>query len=252
MTSSDAVGAALKSRVARYWTARAEGFGRQRRRELAERSQVWLEELTAYLPATADVLDVGCGTGFFTVLLAGAGYQVTGIDLTAAMIEQARQQAREQEAAITAAGGSVRLEVMDAEAPTVPDDAFDAIVTRNLTWTLPHLPAVYRAWYRLLRPGGILVNIDGDYAHAPDRLTGTGPHAGLSDIQVDDYERLRTQMSTFHRRRPAWDAELLEQAGFTDVTVDTDAWRRLYPPTGEFSNPTEVFVLTARRPGEVV
>lgn len=250
MTSADAAGAALKSRVARYWTARAEGFGRQRRRELAQRGQVWLEELTTYLPETGDVLDVGCGTGFFTFLLAGAGYQVTGIDLTAAMIEQARAQAAEQEEAIAAAGGSVRLEVMDAEAPHLPDGSFDAIVTRNLTWTLPHLPDVYRAWYRLLRPGGVLVNIDGDYAHASDRLTGTGPHAGLSENQVDAYEQLRTQMSTLHRRRPAWDRELAEQAGLTDVTVDADAWRRLYPAQGEFSNPTRVFVLSARRPGE--
>lgn len=249
MTGSDDPGD-LKGRIATYWTARAASFGQLRRRELASaRRQVWLAELTRHLPpAPARVLDVGCGTGFFTFLLAEAGYHVTGIDLTAAMIEQARAQAVEQDQAVRAAGGAVHLEVMDAEAPHLPDSSFDAIVSRNLTWTLPHLPAVYRAWLGLLRPGGVMVNIDGDYTHASARLTGTGPHAALAASQVDTYESLRQDMAALQRPRPSWDTELAAQAGFTQVSVDTSAWQRLYPPRGEFSNPTPVFVLVARRP----
>lgn len=250
MARSDEQGV-LKHRIARYWTGRAASFGEQRSRELASaQAEVWLAELTRHLPpAPATVLDVGCGTGFFTFLLAEAGYRVTGIDLTAAMIEQACAQVPEHERAVAAAGGSVRLEVMDAEAPHLSAGEYDAIVSRNLTWTLPHLPAVYRSWLELLRPGGVLVNIDGDYTHASARLTGTGPHAALAASQVDDYEHLRTDMAALQRPRPDWDVELLGQAGFEQVSVDTDAWRRLYPTQGEFSNPTRVFVLVARRPG---
>jgi SAM-dependent methyltransferase len=42
----------------------------------------------------AAILDIGCGTGWTSVFLAEAGYQVTGIDVAPAMIEMARQRAR--------------------------------------------------------------------------------------------------------------------------------------------------------------
>ncbi|MBT9492562.1 MAG: methyltransferase domain-containing protein [Paucibacter sp.] len=40
------------------------------------------------------LLDVGCGTGGHTIELARRGYQLTGVDLSAAMLEHARQKAK--------------------------------------------------------------------------------------------------------------------------------------------------------------
>ena len=45
-------------------------------------------EIVQHLPPAKQlrILDVGCGAGFFSVLLANEGHRVTGIDLTPAMI----------------------------------------------------------------------------------------------------------------------------------------------------------------------
>lgn len=83
----------LEKRVQRYWTQRSHDFGTVRRNELEdEMGRKWFQELEKHLPENGKlkVLDVGTGTGFFAVLLAQAGHRVEGVDLTPAMLEEAR------------------------------------------------------------------------------------------------------------------------------------------------------------------
>jgi SAM-dependent methyltransferase len=73
----------------------------------------WLARLRSWLPAPpAEVADLGCGTGTLSVLLAGAGYPVRGVDLSAQMIQAARAKA-------TAAGVDVAFRQGDAADPPV-------------------------------------------------------------------------------------------------------------------------------------
>jgi len=69
-----------------------------------------------------DVLEIACGTGRFTVMLAERGANVTGIDISAAMLARGRANAR-------AAAVADRLEFARADAGRLPfpDDAFDAV-----------------------------------------------------------------------------------------------------------------------------
>ena len=157
----------LKKQINRYWTQRAPDFSALRKAELASpKGQLWRDELLQFLPNAKHaqtpirVLDIGTGSGFFAFLLEPLGYSVTGIDLSDAMIEQARVWAR-------SLNSRVAFHCMDAENPRFADQTFDVLITRNLTWTLPDLPAAYRNWKRLLRPNGVLVNFDADYSHSP-------------------------------------------------------------------------------------
>ena len=152
----------LQQQITGYWTRRSGDFAVQRRRELAgEKHAQWLAELNRYIPAGGgwNILDLGTGSGFFALLLAAQGHTATGIDLTPAMIDEARRTA-------AALGSTARFAVMDAACPAFAPGSFDALVTRNLTWTLPDLAAAYRSWHRLLRPGGVLVHFDADYCRA--------------------------------------------------------------------------------------
>ncbi len=149
----------LEKRVEAYWTQRAPEFSAVRLNELRDPiSGRWLAEMDRYLPSgPLTILDVGTGTGYFAILLAQRGHRVTGIDLTPAMLEEAAETA-------SRLGLSIRFRRMDAQETDFPDRSFDAVVTRNLTWTLPDPAKAYREWRRLLKPGGVLLNFDADYA----------------------------------------------------------------------------------------
>ena len=236
----------LKEQIVSYWSQRAEDFGAQRLREyFDEKHEEWLRELRRYLPAAESgktrILDVGTGTGFFAFLLAGEGYRVTGIDLTEDMIAKARETAERLRI-------FPEFLVMDAEEPVFAEKSFDTIVTRNLTWSLPHLKQAYESWHRLLIPGGILINFDADYCRETpmENLPEHHAHKTLSQRTLREYESLKEKLRGTQQVRPAWDEALLRQAGFSDIQVDTSVWERIYFRKDEFYNPTPIFTITAR------
>lgn len=61
----------------------------------------WLDGIEAYMERRNiqchRVLELGCGTGRFTALLAADGYEVTGLDLSEAMIKVAKKSLSEKE-----------------------------------------------------------------------------------------------------------------------------------------------------------
>ena len=54
------------------------------------------------------LLDLACGTGAMSLLLAGAGYSVTGMDLSPEMLKVARQKSAEQNLALEFFQGDIR------------------------------------------------------------------------------------------------------------------------------------------------
>lgn len=234
---------AIKKRITDYWSRRVEGFSALRRREFAgEKGHLWNEELNRYLPAgrALRILDAGTGTGFLAFLLAAQGHRVTGIDLTPGMIAEAKQTA-----------ARLRLPadffVMDAEEPDFADQSFDVIVSRNLTWTLPHLERAYCRWHTLLKPGGILLNFDADYCHEKPltELPRCHAHQTLSKGLMTEYEHMKDCLRPAQRLRPQWDVTLLEHAGFHAIAVDGGIWQRIYHDVDEFFNPTPIFTISA-------
>ncbi|NTV37407.1 MAG: methyltransferase domain-containing protein, partial [Anaerolineaceae bacterium] len=117
--------------------------------------KVWTDLLKAWLPGQpARILDVGCGTGSISVVMAGFGHQVVGIDLSPAMIALARAKA-------ATIGYPIEFHVMDASDPQFPIASFDAVVCRHLLWALPDPGMVLQHWVDLLKPHGRLILIEG-------------------------------------------------------------------------------------------
>ena len=150
----------VKEQVAAHWGRRApgfdDGFGHSIR-TLAERAawdRIFDLVLTGSQPL--DALDAGCGTGFLSFELAARGHRVTGVDFAPAMLAQARRKAAERTV-------SVRFEEADAEQLPFPPHSFDLAISRHVLWTLPHPVAAIDEWIRVLRPGGRLVVVDGQF-----------------------------------------------------------------------------------------
>lgn len=117
------------------------------------RQTVWQRYQRAFRPGD-HVLDVGCGTGTDAIFLAQLGVQVTGIDLSPAMIARAERK-------VDALGLShaVRLCAMDlAELHRLPAGQFDGIISSYAALnTVPTLTAFAADAARLLRPNGRMI-----------------------------------------------------------------------------------------------
>ena len=111
-------------------------------------------ELLDLLGPRADeaVLDIGCGIGGPARWIAAHyGCHVTGVDVTEAFCEAARE--------LNAATGledRVRILHGDGTALPLPDAAFDRALTQNVVMNVEDVNAFYGEAYRVLRPGGIL------------------------------------------------------------------------------------------------
>ena len=236
----------IKHRVTHYWSHRAEGFEPQRLREFeSEKKERWLAEFRKYLPQGRPlrVLDIGTGTGFFACLMAEEGHEAIGIDLTPEMIRHAEHMA-------AVLGVHADFRIMDAENPAFAAESFDVLVTRNLTWTLPHIEKAYREWYRVLKPGGVLINFDADYNAALDddeehELPENHAHMLVPDFLKQENEAITMEVGAHHQPRPQWDVQLLVEAGFERITVDMGVYKRIYAEIDEFFNPTPIFTIAA-------
>ena len=236
----------LKQRITEYWSQRADAFFDLRLRELSSpMRERWLAEFRRYLPEGKPlrILDLGTGTGFFAFILAAEGHDVVGIDLTEHMIEKARETAEILQL-------PVEFRLMDAEQPDFEEASFDALVTRNLTWTLPHLQSAYHEWYHLLKPGGVLINFDADYSAALEaeeerELPADHAHKLVPAALKAENEAITMEIGAYQQPRPQWDVQLLVEAGFERVSVDMGVYRRIYAEIDEFFNPTPIFCIAA-------
>ena len=225
-----------KERIVNYWEKRSDSFLVQKRQELhSAMAERWMREIHAQLPEEKNlkILDVGCGAGFFSILLAKEGYQVTGIDLTPDMIKNARLLAEEEKV-------SCEFQVMDAENPEFPDETFDVVISRNLTWTLPHVQHAYQEWIRVLKKGGILLNFDANYGITDFSNVADLPENHAHNILGDDMMR---ELPISSYSRPAWDLETLGALELKEFKLDLGISSRIYLEKDAFYNPTPLFML---------
>lgn len=237
----------IKDRVQGYWSKRADSFFELRHEELESyKAARWLMEIQKHIPAgkSLKILDIGCGSGFFEVILGREGHLVTGIDLTKEMVDGAN--------AMMAAYGldskQVKAVQMDAEKLLFEDETFDLIITRNVTWTLPHPVEAYKEWKRVLKRGGLILNYDAEYAknahtnlYSPENLA----HQGVSDELKDECHDIYHMLTISSLTRPDWDEKILNNLGFSSVEVDIEFGDRVYKEKDRFYMLDRMFCIVA-------
>lgn len=161
------------------------------------------------LPPGTTVLDVGCGIGGSSRILAqDYRFAVTGITISPQQVQRARE--------LTPPELDLQFRVDDAMALSFPDASFDVV------WSIeagPHMPdkAVFaRELMRVLKPGGVLVVADWNQRDS-------------RQIPLNFWEKPVMQQLLSQWSHPAFSSiegfsELLEATGFVEGSVTTADW----------------------------
>ena len=161
-------------------------------------------------PARARWLDVGCGTGVFTELIAErcSPAEMIAVDPQRAQIDHARRQAISRR---------VDFRVADAQALPFSQGAFDLVVSALAINFIPDRARALGEMRRVVRPRGLVAGYVWDF---PADLSPSWPlRLGLRDMGVDV-----PQVPGTHESSRAALASLFETAGFEEsVTRTIDA-----------------------------
>ncbi|MEP7191568.1 MAG: class I SAM-dependent methyltransferase [Actinomycetota bacterium] len=151
--------------IADYWNDYADAYDDEPDHGLTDPAtrQAWRELLESWLPAqSSDVVDLACGTGSLTVLAAGLGHRVAGVDLAGNMVQRARAKALD-------VAGQVSFTLGDVSDPPIEPASVDVILARHILWTLPDPWAALARWRSLLRPGGRFLLVEGRWWSVGDK-----------------------------------------------------------------------------------
>ncbi|HIK15122.1 MAG TPA: methyltransferase domain-containing protein [Leptolyngbyaceae cyanobacterium M33_DOE_097] len=184
------------------------------RRDFLKAKEDFVHEMVRWggldcLPAGTTVLDVGCGIGGSSRILArDYGFVVTGVTISPNQVKRAQE--------LTPSDLAAQFQVDDAMALSFPDASFDVV------WSIeagPHMPdkAIFaRELLRVLKPGGILVVAD--WNQRDDRQK-----------PLNFWEKTVMQQLLDQWAHPAFASiegfsELLEATGLVEGTVVTADW----------------------------
>jgi ubiquinone/menaquinone biosynthesis C-methylase UbiE len=164
--------------------------------------QWWIEKLTEVggLGPGKRLLDLGCGTGRWTLLLVEkTGCEAVGVDLSPGMLAKARKKD---------ATGRIEWLEDDVYRPSVPAKSFDAALMSLMLHHIEDMYAAFRAAYVALKPGGMFMIRQGT----------------LDQIIDDPIHRFFPETVQIELKRTPFPHEvgnLMLKAGFTDVESDT-------------------------------
>jgi len=152
------------------------------------------------------LLDAGCGAGQFSIAFAHLGCQVTGVDISSAMIDRARMHARDR---------SVEIEFRIGDIASLTDSAntFDAVHARVVLQFARDPIMALRCLRKVLKPGGRM------FASVP---------GSLSPIYARSWRRFTAPQATGSTFLVPWELEeLLRQTGFAVIEQWGDYGRSL-------------------------
>ncbi len=174
-------------------------------------------------------LEIGSGTGYFTLNLMSAGLigEATCTDISPGML-------RTLESNATRLGLQVRTSVADAERLPFEDESFDLVLGHAILHHIPDLPRAFREFERVLAPGGTLM-FAGEPSRYGDRIArlpkraataiapawrrAMGASAAESGAEIDPDESLERVVDV-HAFAPGELAAAARAAGLREVQVN--------------------------------
>ena len=219
----------LQQAIEQNWSEESSAYSQSVREDLdTEKRTAWTNLILQYAPSKEhlDFLDIGTGPGFFPIILTKAGHHVTGIDCVEDMLLEAKRNAEAEQVSPT-------FRLADSHALPFPDNHFDCVISRNVTWTLIDAEQSYREWLRVLRPGGKILIFDANWNlryHVPELMRqyqeDQKRFAEIFHKQPDtlspEAEAYRRNVPMCKHYRPNWDFDTFLKIGVKKIFCDAD------------------------------
>ncbi|MBX9910576.1 MAG: methyltransferase domain-containing protein [Beijerinckiaceae bacterium] len=179
----------LREDIRAYWAARSETFDLSSGHKIRSDAELreWGRLFTSLAPLApgSRVLELASGTGEVTRVLRALQCEVDAIDLCEPMIARAKAKHPDRH---------VRFHLGDAENTMMPDATYDAVICRHLVWTLIDPVQALADWHRVLKPGGVLVIVDGDWVS--------------SSLRSRVFSRISAVIDQLQGEKPLWDQRM--------------------------------------------
>ncbi|HHW41682.1 MAG TPA: methyltransferase domain-containing protein [Syntrophomonadaceae bacterium] len=216
--------------ISKYWSRDASEYDKSIQAEFRNQKgiEVWKNLLREALgeKIPQHVLDVGTGSGFLALLLAEMGHHVMAVDAAPGMLEIASKNAAQR-------GLQIDYRLSDAsDLVGVAAETFDAVVSRHVVWTLPDPEKAYAEWWRVLRPKGRLIVVDGNWylnLRSPFRRAWQVfawilifLSEGYKPWKRDRNEEFLQKLPLIDRLRPQEDQKFLDSCGFKVITIKSN------------------------------
>ena len=130
---------------------------------------------------------------------------------------------------------------MDAQNLEFPDETFDAVVSRNLTWNLEKPEKAYEEWMRVLKPEGKMLNYDANWYHhlfdQEKRRAYEEDRKRVESLQMEDHytctdidsmEEIAREVPLSRIARPQWDIETIKALGYKAPLVEKEVWKEVW------------------------
>jgi SAM-dependent methyltransferase len=151
---------------------------------------------------------------------------------------------------------------MDSDHLDFPDGSFDMIINRNVFWIMQDPVAVYKEWFRVLRPGGRLLYFDGahpardkdydfksyDLKNLEREEDGKPVKTSVTKENYDEARGWKTELILSYVERPAWDIENAAKVGFVDIDCEDFSGVPSRPRIGDAKRAYPMFRFVATRP----
>ena len=200
-----------------YWSGRAAEYSRLHMDSYeSDKRKAFAEQVAMSIPDCDNIeaLDLGCGSGFMSMILADANCRVTGIDFSEDMLVLARQNLAQR-------GYEATLLRMRAQELAFSDGSFDFVVSRNVTWMLEDVDSVYAEVMRVLKDGGVFLNLDANYGRCFNEADARGEvptHPTQTLAQLRLRNQIASDLPITLVDRPLWDIAQFWQLGASEVS----------------------------------
>lgn len=167
-------------------------------------------------PTEAKILEIGCGTGAVSRVLASKPNvgEVIGIDPGSVFLARARE--------LSSAFSNLRFEKADGRDLSYEEESFDIVVIHTVLCHVPEPDRMLAQAFRVLRRGGSLAIFDGDYATTTVALQDADPLQTCAEAAIAWLVHDRW----LFRRLPS----LVRSAGFEDLQIQSHGYLETADP----------------------